>query len=110
MHSLARVSLSGVPLRALALVFWLVALGGLDAEAAQEDAPALRDAKQPVAALCADPDRPEVALLAPRSGVKAGAPKCCKVCVTGKACGDSCINHNKACTKPPGCACDDPNS
>lgn len=30
---------------------------------------------------------------------------CCKVCSTGKACGDSCISRNKECHKQPGCAC-----
>ena len=33
---------------------------------------------------------------------------CCKVCRTGKACGNSCINRSYTCTKPPGCACDAP--
>lgn len=32
---------------------------------------------------------------------------CCKHCVKGKACGDSCINVNYTCHKWPGCACDD---
>jgi hypothetical protein len=30
---------------------------------------------------------------------------CCKICRTGKACGDGCIARNKTCRKPPGCAC-----
>jgi len=30
---------------------------------------------------------------------------CCRICKKGKACGDSCINKNYTCTKPPGCAC-----
>jgi uncharacterized protein YraI len=30
---------------------------------------------------------------------------CCKVCTTGKACGNSCINRNYTCHKGPGCAC-----
>ncbi|MDD5370442.1 MAG: hypothetical protein PHQ40_15270 [Anaerolineaceae bacterium] len=30
---------------------------------------------------------------------------CCKVCTTGKACGNTCINKNYTCHKPPGCAC-----
>ena len=30
---------------------------------------------------------------------------CCKVCKSGKACGDSCISTDKTCNKPPGCAC-----
>jgi hypothetical protein len=31
---------------------------------------------------------------------------CCKVCTTGKACGDSCINAGYDCQKGEGCACD----
>lgn len=34
------------------------------------------------------------------------AQACCKICRTGKACGDSCIKKSHTCTKPPGCACD----
>lgn len=30
---------------------------------------------------------------------------CCKICRKGKACGNSCINRNYTCRKPPGCAC-----
>lgn len=30
---------------------------------------------------------------------------CCKICTTGKACGDSCISRNKTCRKGSGCAC-----
>lgn len=30
---------------------------------------------------------------------------CCRVCTTGKACGDSCIARNLQCNEPPGCAC-----
>ncbi len=30
---------------------------------------------------------------------------CCRRCVTGKACGNSCINVNLECHQPPGCAC-----
>lgn len=32
--------------------------------------------------------------------------QCCKVCTTGKACGNSCINRSYDCHQPPGCACD----
>jgi hypothetical protein len=35
------------------------------------------------------------------------AAVCCKVCRTGKACGDSCISQTKTCTKVSGCACDE---
>lgn len=34
------------------------------------------------------------------------AQGCCRVCRTGKACGNSCINRNYTCRQPPGCACD----
>lgn len=30
---------------------------------------------------------------------------CCKVCTTGKACGNSCISRSYTCHQPPGCAC-----
>ena len=30
---------------------------------------------------------------------------CCRVCTTGKACGDSCIQAGLTCHQPPGCAC-----
>lgn len=30
---------------------------------------------------------------------------CCKICVTGKACGNACIRKIYSCSKPPGCAC-----
>lgn len=32
-------------------------------------------------------------------------PSCCRVCTTGKACGDSCISRSLTCHQPPGCAC-----
>jgi hypothetical protein len=31
---------------------------------------------------------------------------CCKVCRTGKACGDTCISKSDTCHKGAGCACD----
>lgn len=31
---------------------------------------------------------------------------CCRVCTTGKACGNSCISRSKSCHKGVGCACD----
>jgi hypothetical protein len=31
---------------------------------------------------------------------------CCKICSTGKACGNSCIARWKTCHKGKGCACD----
>lgn len=36
----------------------------------------------------------------------AGQSGCCKVCTTGKACGNSCIARDKNCHQPRGCACD----
>jgi endonuclease YncB( thermonuclease family) len=46
----------------------------------------------------------------PTAGAGADEPQsagtCCKVCRTGKACGNSCISQAKTCHKPPGCACD----
>jgi hypothetical protein len=32
---------------------------------------------------------------------------CCRVCVSGKACGDSCISTTNQCRQPSGCACND---
>lgn len=54
---------------------------------------------------------PAAAVAAPvvsdsRAGAPAAPRTCCKVCTTGKACGDSCIARNKTCHKGPGCACD----
>jgi len=34
------------------------------------------------------------------------AGNCCRVCTTGKACGNSCIARDRQCHQPPGCACD----
>jgi len=33
------------------------------------------------------------------------SPSCCRVCSTGKPCGNSCISRDKQCHQPPGCAC-----
>ena len=33
------------------------------------------------------------------------AEECCKVCDTGKACGNSCVSRKSNCHKGPGCAC-----
>lgn len=32
--------------------------------------------------------------------------KCCRICSTGKACGNTCIAASKNCKKGRGCACD----
>jgi hypothetical protein len=36
----------------------------------------------------------------------ASGPNCCRVCTTGKACGDSCIAAGNECQVGSGCACD----
>ncbi|CAG0988154.1 hypothetical protein PLCT2_02309 [Planctomycetaceae bacterium] len=41
----------------------------------------------------------------PAQPPSSGSRGCCKICTTGKACGDSCISRNKTCHKGPGCAC-----
>lgn len=41
----------------------------------------------------------------PICGTAYATEACCKVCKKGKACGDSCIARDKACSKPKGCAC-----
>jgi beta-lactamase superfamily II metal-dependent hydrolase len=33
------------------------------------------------------------------------SPACCRVCTTGKACGNSCISRDKQCHQAAGCAC-----
>ncbi|HEU4579834.1 MAG TPA: hypothetical protein VFS67_16355 [Polyangiaceae bacterium] len=33
-------------------------------------------------------------------------PVCCRLCMQGKACGDSCIASELICQAAPGCACD----
>lgn len=37
---------------------------------------------------------------------QAAPPSCCRVCTTGRACGNSCISRRYTCRQPPGCACD----
>jgi len=39
------------------------------------------------------------------SSSSSSSQACCRVCTTGKACGNSCINRNYTCHQPPGCAC-----
>ncbi len=38
-------------------------------------------------------------------GGPGGGGGCCKVCRSGKACGDSCIASTATCSVGPGCAC-----
>lgn len=35
----------------------------------------------------------------------AATPGCCKVCTTGKPCGNTCIATHDTCSAAPGCAC-----
>lgn len=53
---------------------------------------ALAGAVAPQSAMCAVSDA-------------SGPGPCCKVCTTGKACGDTCIAKDKKCHKGAGCAC-----
>jgi hypothetical protein len=41
----------------------------------------------------------------PSCGGDSPTSGCCKVCTTGKACGDTCIDADKTCNVGPGCAC-----
>jgi len=64
--------------------------------------------------LCAEPDQitaiparqstAPVPLL-PQPATPAPTRSCCRICTTGKACGNSCINRNYTCRQPVGCAC-----
>lgn len=47
-----------------------------------------------------------VPFTAPYEGADANGGECCRVCTSGKACGDSCIAADAACNQPAGCACD----
>jgi hypothetical protein len=43
---------------------------------------------------------------APTSSPPPAQPRsCCRVCTTGKACGNSCISRRYTCRQPAGCAC-----
>lgn len=46
-------------------------------------------------------------LAVPRSSTPSPSPppSCCKVCTTGKPCGDTCISKDDTCHVGPGCAC-----
>ena len=50
-----------------------------------------------------DQELQDAGLIPPEPAAEAPAA-CCKICRKGKACGDSCINKNYTCHKPPGCA------
>lgn len=55
---------------------------------------------QPTAIPTAEPTTPVVPTPEPTTRT------CCKICTTGKACGDSCISRSYTCHQPLGCACD----
>lgn len=46
-----------------------------------------------------------IASASPLCAAGAEGYSCCKVCKSGKPCGDSCIAKTSKCTKPKGCAC-----
>lgn len=78
-----------------------------------------RDAADPGAAVPRATTEPRATHVSPQSsrptheastpreahGVDADTTTCCRVCRKGKACGDACISHDRACNKGPGCAC-----
>lgn len=41
----------------------------------------------------------------PSCGSDSPSDPCCRVCTTGKPCGDSCIATTATCNVGPGCAC-----
>jgi hypothetical protein len=41
----------------------------------------------------------------PSCGSDNGTSDCCKVCTSGKPCGDTCISATATCNVGPGCAC-----
>ncbi len=56
---------------------------------------------------------PGARTLAPASGSRVDRARepvrgasCCRVCRSGKACGDGCVPREAVCAKAPGCACD----
>jgi competence protein ComEC len=54
----------------------------------------------------ADPGAATEGPQGPRKSFRAPPASCCRVCTTGKACGNSCIARDRQCHQPPGCACD----
>lgn len=57
-------------------------------------------------ALAVSSSKNEFALITLRINAAAAQQECCKVCTTGKACGDTCIAREKTCRVGVGCACD----
>jgi len=43
--------------------------------------------------------------VSPATPVEPVSPACCRVCSTGKACGNGCISRDRQCHQPAGCAC-----
>lgn len=71
----------------------------------------VRDGPRGPEILCLEPSqlqRLKASPIQPVVGLPVSLPaarKCCRVCSTGKACGDSCISAQLTCRQPPGCAC-----
>lgn len=63
--------------------------------------------------LCSDPSQLSALDAGPVGAARVVSPPpstpptrtCCRVCTTGKACGNSCIARSSTCRQPPGCAC-----
>lgn len=71
--------------------------------------PPFQTVQTPAAAPPAAPPPARVAPApAPAAPPPAPAPRsaCCRVCTTGKACGNTCISRSFNCRQPAGCACD----
>lgn len=81
-------------LTALFLLFGTLVLSGSAVPSASPAPARVNDAAASLADVAASEDEEEPERV------------CCKICSTGKACGDSCISRSKQCHKGPGCACE----
>jgi hypothetical protein len=91
---------------------WSLVATSIEAKTAEAYAADCREGRTPQLAGAAESARPaeSVRPAESTSDAEAVAPAelrgtCCKVCSAGKPCGDGCIARDKACHKPPGCAC-----
>lgn len=84
-------------------------LAGVSAPTPALAGDALSVAETPSLALTlAEAPVPDLMMVSPAPdllGEDALSRACCKICRRGKACGDSCINREYTCHRPPGCAC-----
>lgn len=85
---------SVLKLSLMALLFSTAAFG----YAASDRATRTADRNASAASFVSPPFEPTQLQCRPESS-------CCKICSKGKACGDSCISHQKACHAGRGCAC-----